>query len=90
MWRGREFTGAPILAEFARNWAYDSRWGPMAGYQPHAGELMGFFVSAGNARGVGTVTSRRERSNVVLVALPAGDNGSFPFSLGSMPLFIRR
>jgi hypothetical protein len=79
MWRGRGSTGAPILAEFSRNWAYDSRWGPMAGYQPHAGEQMGFFLSAGNARGVGTVTSARERTNVVVVSLPAGDNGSFSF-----------
>ena len=81
MWRGRPSTGAPILAEFARNWAYDSRWGPMMGYQPRAGEQMGFFVSAGNARGEGGVTSRRERSNVVLASLPPGDSGSFPFSL---------
>ena len=79
MWRGRASTGAPILSDFASNWAYDSRWGPMAGYQPHAGEQMGFFVSAGNARGVGGVSSVRERSNVVIVSLPAGDNGYFPF-----------
>jgi hypothetical protein len=81
MWRGRASTGAPILSEFARNWAYDSRWGPMMGYQPRAGEQMGFFVSAGNARGASGMTSRRERSNVVLVSLPPGDSGSFPFSL---------
>ena len=79
MWRGRTGTGAPILAEFARNWAYDSRWGPMNGYQPHAGEQMGFFLSAGNARGVTDVSSVRERTNVVVVSLPAGDNGSFTF-----------
>ncbi len=90
MWRSRASTGAPILSDFARNWAYDSRWGPMMGYQPHAGEQMGFFVSAGNARGEGAVTSRRERSNVVSVALPAGDNGSFPFSLSSLPFFTLR
>jgi hypothetical protein len=81
MWRGRSSTGAPILSDFARNWAYDSRWGPMAGYQPHVGEQMGFFVSAGNARGTGNVSSVRERSNVVVVALPAGDSGVFTFSL---------
>jgi hypothetical protein len=80
MWRGRPSTGAPILSEFARNWAYDGRWGPMMGYQPRAGEQMGFFVSAGNARGESGVTSRRERSNVVLIPLPGGDSGSFPFS----------
>ena len=79
MWRGRPSTGAPILSDFARNWAYDSRWGPMMGYQPHAGEQMGFFVSAGNARGVGDVSSVRERSNVVIISLPPGDNGYFPF-----------
>jgi hypothetical protein len=90
MWRGRASTGAPILSDFAANWAYDSRWGPMAGYQPHAGELMGFFVSAGNARGESLVSSVRERSNVVVVPLPPNDNGSFPFSVGSMPLSIRR
>jgi hypothetical protein len=85
MWRGRASTGAPILSNFAINWAYDARWGPMAGYQPHAGELMGFFVSAGNARNFTTVSSLRERSNVVVVPLPAGDNGSFGFSLGRRP-----
>jgi hypothetical protein len=26
----------------------------------------------------------------VLVSLPAGDNGVFTFSLGSLPLFMRR
>jgi len=40
---------------------------------------MGFFVSAGNARGDGGVSSVRERSNVVIISLPAGDNGYFPF-----------
>ena len=90
MWRGRASTGAPILSDFARNWAYDARWGPMMGYQPHAGEQMGFFVSAGNARGEPSVSSIRERSNVVSVALPAGDNGSFTFSLSSLPFFTLR
>ncbi len=89
MWRGRPSTGGPILAEFARNWAYDSRWGPMAGYQPRAGEQMGFFLSAGNARGVTTVTSVRERTNVVVVSLPPGDNGSFTFSLARTLGLIR-
>lgn len=89
MWRGRASTGAPIIAEFARNWAYDSRWGPMMGHQPRAGDQMGFFVSAGNARGEGGVTSRRERSNVVLISLPGGDSGSFPFSLPPVMLSLK-
>jgi FG-GAP-like repeat len=79
MWRERPSTGAPILTDFAQNWVYDSRWGAMAHYQPQVGEQMGFFVSAGNARGVGTVTSVRERTNVVVVSLPAGDTGDFTF-----------
>lgn len=84
MWRGRASTGAPILAEFAINWAYDGRWGPMNHYQPSAGEQMGFFLSAGNARGQTTVSSVRERTNVVLVSLPAGDSGVFSFSSAFM------
>jgi hypothetical protein len=80
MWRGRVSTGAPLLTDFARNWAYDSRWGPMQGHQPVVGEQMGFFLTSGNARGVGTVTSLRERTNVVLVSLPAGDSGTFAFA----------
>jgi hypothetical protein len=90
MWKGREGTGAPIISDFAKNWAYDpGRWGPMAGYQPHAGEQMGFFVSAGDARGYSGVTSVRERSNVVLVTLPAGDTGSFTFSTAARIMFRR-
>ena len=34
---------------------------------------------AGDARGFSGATSVRERSNVVVVSLPAGDNGSFGF-----------
>jgi hypothetical protein len=79
MWTGRPSTGAPILSDFAANWAYDSRWGPMRGHQPQVGELMGFFVSAGAARGEGGVTSLRQRSNVVMVPLPAGDEGVFTY-----------
>ncbi len=73
-------TGAPIIADFARNWAYDARWGPMMGHQPVPGEQMGFFLSAGNARGEGGVSSVRERTNVVIVSLPAGDSGIFTCS----------
>jgi hypothetical protein len=72
MWRGRPSTGAPIMPASCGwdNWAYGGRWGPMGSYNPQAGDQVGFFVTAGNARGVGTVTSVRERSNVVLVTLP--------------------
>jgi hypothetical protein len=81
MWNGRPSTGAPILSDFQKNWAYDAaRWGSMASYAPHPGDVMAFFVTAGNARGETGVTSVRERSNVVLVALPADDIGVFSFS----------
>jgi len=86
MWRGRPSTGGPILTDFAKNWAYDSRWGPMKGHQPVPGEEMGFFLSAGSARGETTVTSRRERTNVVLVRLPAGDSGVFTYSMPGVRL----
>jgi hypothetical protein len=78
MWRGRPSTGAP-MSDFANNWAYDARWGPMNHYQPQVGEQVGFFLSAGNARGVTSVTSVRERTNVVVVSLPANDTGVFTF-----------
>lgn len=85
MWRNRPSTGAPILAQWNSDWAYDvNRWGPMCGFRPKMGDRMAFFVSAGNARRgsagpEGNVTSVRERSNVVLVELPAGDQGDFTF-----------
>jgi hypothetical protein len=80
MWQGRIATGAPILTDFHINWAYSARWGPLNLYTPHAGDAMGFFVSAGNARDQGGPTSVRERSNVVLVTLPAGDRADFVFT----------
>ncbi len=86
MWQGRASTGAPILSDFHRNWAYDAvRWGPMADYSPKVGDQMAFFVSAGNARGVDGVTSVRERSNVVTVILPAGDVGHVAFTPAPSP-----
>jgi hypothetical protein len=81
MWIGRPGTGAkPIGADWSQNWAYDGRWGPMRSYVPSVGSQMGFFLSAGNARGQTGVTTVRERTNVVLVTLPANDTGVFPFT----------
>ena len=81
MWRTRESTGAPILTDFHANWAYSyDRWGQLNNYYPQVGDQMGFFISAGNARGDSTVTTVRERTNVVVVNLPAGDSGVFNFT----------
>jgi len=87
MWRDRASTGAPLLEydpgcsvnNFACNWVYSSRWGPGYGHQAFAGETMYFFVTPGNARDTTTVTSLRERSNVVAVTLPANDVGDFSY-----------
>ena len=79
MWKGRPSTGAPILTEW-RNWAYArDRWGEMVDYVPKVGDEIGFVLSAGNARKERAVTSRRERSNVIAVRLPANDAGVFRF-----------
>lgn len=81
MWAGRPATGAPILTDFHKNWAYAcDRWAGLCEYLPQPGDLMGFFITAGNARDTTTVTSRRERSNVVVVRLPANDTGVFDFT----------
>lgn len=79
MWQGRINTGAPILTDFHTNWAYSSRWGDLNLYLPKIGDAMGFLVSAGNGRDQSGVTSVRERSNVVVVTLPAGDSGNFSY-----------
>lgn len=89
MWRSRASTGAPLLqiapgeltrTNWSANWAYAlDRHAPLSGYIPTPGSPMAFFLSAGNARDVTTVTSVRERSNVVLVNLPDGDRGHFEF-----------
>jgi hypothetical protein len=87
MWRDRVSTGAPLLSSGPRcgsstnwtcNWA-DPRWGVMHEHTPVVGEAMVFFLTAGNARFIYTATSVKERSNVVMVNLPAGDNGVFNF-----------
>jgi hypothetical protein len=80
MWKDRASTGAPLPSDWV-NWGGDVRgiFGPeLLNYRPKAGDRMGFFITAGNARLVGD-SPRHERSNVVAVALPAGDSGEFEF-----------
>jgi hypothetical protein len=78
-WYGLPASGGPP-SQFAANWFYDaSRWAPMTYHQPAPGEIIGFFVCEGDCRNNvdGTLSPLRERSNVVLVPMPANDNGSF-------------
>jgi hypothetical protein len=92
MWQGRAMGDGslpPILSQYV-NWWGDPRhlWGAMSSYVPKAGDQVAFLISAGQARLTGGVTSVRERSNVVVVTLPAGDSGSFTFSAGA-PIRLR-
>jgi hypothetical protein len=82
-WYGRPGTGDDVTQnnQIAVNWVFDGRWGPMAGHQPAVGELVGFFVTAGNERGVtdASQTLVTERSNVVVIPFPANSGVSFVF-----------
>ena len=64
------------------NWFYDpGRWAPMTYHQPAVGEMVGFFICAGDCRNNpdGTLSPVKERSNVVLVLFPSDGGGTFGF-----------
>jgi hypothetical protein len=79
LWKGKPGGGGAIQSQtvngtppgqIPRNWFYNAdRWGPLAGYQPRPGETIGVFVVAGDARNA--IDPVHERSNIVLVTLPA-------------------
>ncbi|HEX7604366.1 MAG TPA: hypothetical protein VF316_22260 [Polyangiaceae bacterium] len=80
-WRGLDRNGGPPSG-YAANWYYDAnRWGPMTGHQPAVGELVGFFVTAGNARNVNDKSGSivYERSNVITIPFPADPGAVFTF-----------
>jgi hypothetical protein len=87
LWRGLAESGGPIQdqdvdssgqGQIAKNWFYDSRWGPLAGHQVLTGDELGIFVCAGDCRdGVGDYSPVHERSNVVLINLPGAQGGVF-------------
>jgi hypothetical protein len=69
--------GAP--SQFTSNWYYSPAvWGPLATHQPSPGEMVGFFVTAGDARAK-DVRSVVERSNVVMVPFPTDGGAYYPF-----------
>lgn len=78
MWQGRDGVGDSI-SDFPANWYYDAaRWAPMTAHHVLPGEMIGFMVTAGNARHRGA-SSVQERSNVVTIEAPFGDTGVFTF-----------
>lgn len=83
-WQGRPFDGSlpPLQSGYRFWWGVEHGGvdlGVMVNYVPQVDDWIGFFVSAGNARGEGNVTSVRERSNVVQIKVPLGDTCSYVF-----------
>lgn len=72
-WQSCDQNGGPP-ERFAKNWYYAAdRWAPMTGRQPEPGDMVGFMVSAGDARNNGQ-QSVQERSQVVVLPFPrSGD-----------------
>jgi hypothetical protein len=88
-WNGRELEASGVPAHFNFEWFYDpARWGPMTGYQPSAGEIIGVFAAAGDLRNntytLATCPRVCERTNVALIPYPGDFNSkSFTFSTGT-------
>ena len=77
-WRSLDRQGGPP-SRLASNWYYSPQvWGELATHQPAPGELVGFFVTAGDqrAKDVRIVT---ERSNIVVVPFPSDSGAYYPF-----------
>jgi hypothetical protein len=68
-WHGRSLGDSAPPWAIARDWFYDSRWGPLAGRQPADGEQVGIFVCAGDCRNttVAINPNFKQRSNVAMV-----------------------
>jgi hypothetical protein len=76
-WYGLAANGGDITVnnQIAINWTYYC--GPMA-RQPAVGEMVGFFVTAGDQR-LKDVAAVHERSNIVLIPFPAAAGQTFTF-----------
>ena len=93
-WYGRELSASTPPSYVGRNWFYDGRWGPMNGYQPSNGEIVGLFVGTGNLRekffsGAGC-PQICERSNVALVPWHNDDFATYSFLSSTSALSFRR
>jgi hypothetical protein len=70
-WYGRDLAAGGDVGNLAGEWFYDNRWGALKGHQPAPGEIVGWFVAAGNLRDSGNVIAK-ERSKVLF--LPYGQS----------------
>jgi hypothetical protein len=101
MWQGRPMGTRELPPVFAdvdgvpgfKNWWGDPRglWGPMSTVLPADGQQVALFVTAGNGRlwpppGLPDVSSKAERSNVVLFTLHANDAGDQTYQADSPAL----
>jgi hypothetical protein len=93
-WFNRELTASTPPSYVGRNWFYDHRWGPMIGYQPSNGEMVGLFAGTGNLRDK-SFSGRGcpqicERTNVAIVPWHNDDFATYSFSSASSALSFRR
>jgi hypothetical protein len=85
-WSGREWDGVGgPYANAAKDWYFQAA--QIGGHQPTTGELVGFFVTAGDQR-VKDVHLIAERSNIVAVNVPPNQSGKFDFSTDTAPPII--
>jgi hypothetical protein len=102
LWRevDRPSTGAPLLqlvdrqrdgktervTNWRANWAYDGRWGGLAGIELRPGDTVYVFLVAGNTRSGWAPEFRvRERSNVMAVRLVDGDRWAYADAVTTPP-----
>jgi hypothetical protein len=77
-WKGLARQGGPP-SRISGNWYYSPAvWGELASHQPAPGEMVGFFVTAGDQRAK-DVRAVTERSNVVMLPFPSDGGGYYPF-----------
>jgi hypothetical protein len=99
-WFGRELEASTPPYYVGKNWFYDARWGPLLGFQPADGEIVGLFVATGNLRGSSysgaDCPQVCERSNVAFVPWHNGDYALYnfatsnPSSVGSLLNLLKR
>ncbi len=85
-WFERELSASGIPGNVSFEWFYDpARWGPMAGWQPQDGEIVGIFACAGNCRNndAGDRSYIKERTNVAFVPWSNRGEGGYTFSNGA-------